>query len=90
MDSDQRKLYKMIDEILWFEWDPIAINNVGARNEYENYVPQVYHLKVSGASKIEIAKYLDKVVTINMGLESDMDRNEQIAEKIFELNYSAS
>jgi len=89
MTSDQQKLYKMIDEILWYEWDPIGINNVGARNEYDNYVPQVYNLKITGAEKMDIAKYLDKITTVNMGLESDMEFSERIAEKIIALKYSS-
>ena len=85
MNSHQQKLYKIIDDILWFEWDPMGINNVGARNEYDSYVPQVYHLKISGASKTEIANYLEKVATANMGLTSMIEFNEKIADRIVAL-----
>ncbi len=85
MTSEQLKLYKSIDEILWFDWDPIGINKVGVRDEYEGYVPQVYQLKVNGASKTEIAKHLDQMVTERIGLESNMEFSEQIAEKIMAL-----
>lgn len=85
MTVEQIKLYKTIDEILWFDWDPIGINKDGSRNEYYGYLPHVYKLKVEGASKSEIAKYLDEVVTERMGLESNMKFNEKIAEKIVAL-----
>jgi len=32
-------IYRKIDEILWFDWDPIGISDVDdARDEYESYV----------------------------------------------------
>ncbi len=85
MTLEQQKLYRKIDEILWFNWDPIGINNIGSRNEYDDYVPQVYNLKITGAGKIDIANYLDKVTTVNMGLGSDMEFSNEIAEKIIAL-----
>ncbi len=85
MTAEQIKLYKNIDAILWFDWDPIGINKDEVRNEYYGYLPHVYKLKVEGASKLEIAKYLDEVITERMGMESNMKFNEQIAEKIIAL-----
>lgn len=85
MTSEQLKLYKSIDEILWFNWDPIGINNSGVRDEYSSYLPQVYQLKINGASKIEIAKYLDGIATEYIGLESNMKFSKEIAEKIISL-----
>ena len=85
MTSEQLKLYKSIDEILWIDWDPIGVNKFGVRDEYNGYLPQVYQLKISGSSKVEIAKYLYEMVTERMGMESTMEFNEQIAEKIVAL-----
>jgi hypothetical protein len=85
MTAEQLKLYKSIDEILWFDWDPIGINKDGVRDEYYGYLPQVYQLKVNGSSKMEIAKHLDEIVTERMGMESNMEFSEQIAEKILAL-----
>ena len=85
INAAQVKLYKTIDEILWFDWDPIGINQEGIRDEYYGYVPEIYQLKVSGSSKLEIAKHLDKIITEKMGMKSDMSHNMQIAEKIFTL-----
>ena len=85
MIPEQIKLYKSIDEILWFDWDPIGINKIGIRDEYNSYLPQVYQLKVFGATEMEIAKYLNEVVTERMGMESNMEFNKKIAEKIIAL-----
>jgi len=86
MITEHIELYKRIDEILWFDWDPIGINENGVRDEYSGYLPGIYKLKVNGASKDEIAKYLDKIVTEKMGMESNIKFSEQIAEKIIDLN----
>ncbi len=85
MNPEQLQLYKSIDAILWLDWDPIGINQIGVRNEYNSYLPLVYQLKVNGASKIEIANYLDEIITKKMGMESNMELNEQIADKILAL-----
>lgn len=85
MNPEQFQLYKSIDAILWLDWDPIGINQIGVRNEYNSYLPLVYQLKVNGASKIEIANYLDEIITKKMGMESNMELNEQIADKILAL-----
>ena len=85
MTPEQVEMYKTIDDILWSDWDPIGINKIGVRDEYNSYLPQVYQLKVGGATEMEIAKYLDEVVTERMGMESNMEFNKKIAEKIFAL-----
>ena len=66
MNPEQLQLYKSIDAILWLDWDPIGINQIGVSDEYNSYIPQVYQLKVNGASKIEIANYLDEIITKRM------------------------
>jgi len=87
MKNEETKLYKSIDEILWNDWDPIGVNDFGedARDEYYGYLPEVYQLKINGATKTEIAKYLDLVVTNRMGMSSNMEHSLNIAEKIVAL-----
>ena len=53
MASEETKLYKSIDEILWNDWDPIGVNDFGddARDEYYGYLPQVYQLKINYTKK---------------------------------------
>ena len=85
MNQEQIKLCKSIDDILWFDWDPIGINKIGIRDEYNSYLSQVYQLKVNGATEMEIAKYLDKAITASMGMESNIEFNKKIAEKIIAL-----
>jgi hypothetical protein len=37
-------LYKKIDDILWFDWDPIGINDIAPRDEYRGYVSEIFEL----------------------------------------------
>ncbi|PKV62388.1 hypothetical protein [Pontibacter ramchanderi] len=77
-------LYKRIDEILWYDWDPIAINNVAPRDEYQAYVPEVYNLRKSGATRGEIAQHLHELENKKMGMDGDLERCLEIADKILQ------
>lgn len=89
INKEETKLYKSIDEILWNDWDPIGVNDFGdnARDEYYKYLPEVYQLKINGATKIEIANYLDLVMTERMGMSTNMEHNLYTAEKIVSLKH---
>ena len=79
-------LYETIDYILWNEWDPISINNIAPRDEYQSYTPTIFELKNNGADKGLIAKTLYKIETETMGLFGNFEHCQQIAEKINKLN----
>ena len=81
---EQTELYKKIDDILWNEWDPIAINDSSkdARDEYYSYLPHIFSLKLNDPDKLKIATYLYNVETIRMGLEGNKKHCDEIAEKI--------
>lgn len=78
----QENLYKIIDEILWFEWDPIGINDMAPRDEYQSYTPIIFTLKISGADKETIAKVLYEIEIVKMGLDGNNKRCLEIAQKI--------
>jgi len=75
-------LYKKIDDILWFDWDPIGINDMAPRDEYQGYVPEIFNLKKSGADRQEIAIRLLKLETENMGMSGTLENCLRTAEKI--------
>lgn len=85
MTSEQKQLYKRIDEILWSDWDPIGVNDIDSvRDEYQSYTPHIFSLTIQGADKTEIAEHLHKLETINMGLSGNIQHCEKIAQKILE------
>jgi hypothetical protein len=75
-------IYKKIDDILWFDWDPIGVNNYAPRDEYQSYVPKIFKLKKSGAAKQEIAECLFKFETERMGMDGTLEKCLSIADKI--------
>jgi hypothetical protein len=83
MTKENKRIYDLIDNILWQDWDPIGVNEIEeARDEYMGYIPSVYSLKINGADKIKISEYLYKLASVNMGLCGNRMHCEIIAEKI--------
>jgi len=76
-------VYKKIDDILWFDWDPIGINDMAPRDEYQSYVPDMLNLKKSGADIETIAQRLHKLETEHMGVNGNIDKCREVANKIF-------
>ena len=75
-------LYKKIDDILWFDWDPIGINEFAPRNEYQGYVPEIFDLVKANATRQQIAERLFKLQTDNMGMNGSMENCLTVVEKI--------
>ena len=84
--EEPTNLYETIDYILWNEWDPIGINDIAPRDEYQSYTPTIFELKNKGANKELIAKTLYKIETETMGLFGNFEHCELIADKIFNAN----
>jgi hypothetical protein len=77
-------LYKKINDILWLDWDPIGINDMAPRDEYQGYVPQFLKLKKAGADRQQIAKRLLALETEKMGMSGTLENCLRIADKIIE------
>jgi hypothetical protein len=83
MTSEQMNLYKAIDEILWNDWDPLGVNDVEeANDEYKEYTPTIFRLKIQGADREIIAKKLYEIVKDKMGLLGNIDHCRKVADKI--------
>ena len=77
-------LYKKIDDILWFDWDPIGINDIAPRDEYQSYVPEIFGLVKTKADRQEIANRLFKLETEKMGMSGTLENCLTIADKILQ------
>ena len=86
MEKEDVIIYKMIDEILWNDWDPIGINDIAPRDEYYMYIPSIFALKKTGASKEEIANQLYKIETERIGLVGSLENCLLVADKILGIN----
>jgi len=82
-----KKLYLQIDEILWNDWDPIGINDIAPRDEYQSYSPIIFSLKrKKGVKSEDIALKLNEIEKEIIGVVGNLSNCRKVAEKIFELS----
>ncbi|HEX8546203.1 MAG TPA: hypothetical protein VF691_04530 [Cytophagaceae bacterium] len=85
--TEQKAIYESIDEILWTHWDPIGVNDIeDARDEYQNYTPTIFSLRINGADKETIAKKLFEIETKTIGLLGNIENCREVAEQIVNIN----
>ncbi len=78
----QARLYTLIDELLWQEWDPFGVNDIPeSRDEYQLYTSQVVRLATHGATYEEIAQKLLTIEQETMGLFGNPEKNRNVAMK---------
>lgn len=83
LPTDQMKLYKRIDEILFKEWDPIGVSDFdGPSDEYQGYLPQVFRRALENDNPAPIAEYLTLVTTESMGMSAAKEYDLKIAKLI--------
>lgn len=89
LPPDQLELYKRIDEVLFYIWDPIGISDgERGRDEYQSYLPRVFAHAMESDSPKSIAKYLGVVSTESMGLSAAPEHDMNIAKMILEIKAS--
>jgi len=84
-------LYRAVDEVLHYLWDPIGVANVPeARDEYYGYLPGVFALLKDGGNEDEIARHLGAISTERMGLSANVDHDRTIARHLLAWKASVS
>ncbi len=87
LSQEQKELYRRVDEILTYVWDPIGVSKVPtARDEYQGYLPQVFKLIIENKSSKIIAEYLSKIEEELMGMPNwtSIEDTIEIAELLIE------
>ena len=83
MTVEQKELYQVVDEILWYIWDPIGVAAIPeARDEYHSYIPGAFERLQNGAEAKEIVDYLVQIETDSMELTSNRARATNAAEAL--------
>ncbi len=89
LPENEKELYKRIDEVLHYIWDPIGVSGIPeARDEYNSYLPKILELLKIEDNENEISKYLNNIETEKMGLGSNIGKCNEVAEII--VNWSNS
>lgn len=73
------ELYRRLDEVLYYVWDPIGVASSPARDEYQGYLPKVFAMLQEGLDASSIAAYLDNVATESMGLGTNPEHSRRVA-----------
>ncbi len=83
MSKIDKQLYRVIDEVLFYIWDPIGVSNSPeARDEYFSYIPKMFSL-VKENDKIEpIVSYLRDLEIKTMGISTSNEKKEEVAEML--------
>ena len=81
LSQKDNDLYKAVDEVLHYLWDPIGISDEpGARDEYRSYLPGVFNLLKQNEPPETIAQCLLEISVDRMGFEGDYKHDLEIAE----------
>ena len=82
MTQIEQELTKRTNEILYYQWDPIGVNDFGAatRDEYDSYVPMIVKAILAGATQDIIEKILYKIETESMEMKGQRDKRKTTAE----------
>lgn len=80
-----KKLYKAIDEVMHYRWDPLGVSDAfQARDEYNTYSNHVYKLAMENADEKTITQYLYNTEEETMGIRPNKDRCAEIASIVVE------
>ena len=80
-------IQESIRHILFYDWDPIGINDLAPYDEYDSYIGGIYRLLASGASEIEIIEHLRQLEITYME-STNQERRKDAAKKLINLNIS--
>ena len=85
LDQKEKELYKRVDEVLHYVWDPIGIYNCPeARDEYYSYIPQVFSMLKNSKTKSEISAHLSNLTKDQIGLDPDKKHIEKVVDLLIE------
>lgn len=69
LSPEQTELYRRVDEVLHYLWDPIGVYGIPeGRDDYNSYLPHVFSLLVHHAPEREIIDFLVNTETQTMEL----------------------
>jgi hypothetical protein len=81
LTSKESELFRRIDEVLYYLWDPIGVStNPNARNEYDSYSLAIFSLLAQNKTQNDIIQYLLKAEKEIMDLPSTKTNETNVAE----------
>ena len=79
-DGKRKELNRRVDEILYYLWDPIGVNDEpAARSEYAGYVWNVFAKLISNEGNEALTELLLSFEKENMGLPGNVEHAKKIS-----------
>lgn len=79
LEPKDEELYRRVDEVLHYIWDPIGVSGVPqARDEYYSYLPNIFKLVKDEAPASVIAQNLTDIVVNRMGLNGTIEKSLEV------------
>lgn len=89
MPSHKDELYRRVDEVLFYVWDPIGVSDEPcARGEYRSYVPQIQRLVETSDDVVPISARLAEIMRAQMELAVDKDLCDKTADLLLRHKYA--
>ena len=90
LPPEELALYRRVDEILYYKWDPIGISDdAWARDEYYGYLPTVFRMVIRpDISEHEIAAHLTEITVSRMGMKPNEAHDLSIARLLLSIRDS--
>jgi len=86
LTQEQKALYRRVDEIVFYRWDPLGISDSDwPRDEYETYVPRIFGAVIGNDSPEPIAALLGSIQMEFLGLCQSQQRNLAVAEQMLSI-----
>jgi hypothetical protein len=90
MDSQKQRgieIMEAIRTVLFEDWDPIGVNDVAPRDEYDAYIAGVYRMLCEGVTEDKIVAHLRNLAVTTMGLEeTPTDDLRPVARKLLAID----
>ncbi|MGE0638021.1 MAG: hypothetical protein AB7P01_16375 [Bacteroidia bacterium] len=83
--TSRRHVRFEIGKILCNEWDPLGVNDIAPRDEYQSYVPRFLNMVMNCYSVEQISDELYYIETHTMGGLGNKERCNEISKKLKQL-----
>lgn len=81
------EIQQKIRDILFDEWDPIGINDIAPRDEYDGYIVKIYRHLVDGADVESLMKLLHRLEVSAMESPTSDEHRRKVAELLLNVDF---
>ncbi len=71
-----------IRRVLFEDWDPIGVNDLAPKDEYDSYVGGIYRLLASGGTEDEVCEHLRQLEINQIGSPTNAEHRRIVAKKL--------